>query len=381
MYYILQVINYMLNKTIRTTMVNILTLSDIHLGHKKNKTEDIILNLRRYFKRYHSQIVKCDLILITGDTFDKLLSANSSDYISSLKWLSELLVYCKDYSIKLRILEGTPSHDWKQVKSLYEIIGKLNIDVDFKYYEELDIEYIEDLGINILYVPDEWKPTPSAIYKDVLEKLKEKKLTKVDIAAMHGAFSFQLPDFIQHTLNPADYLNVVDGPILIGHVHIRSVYKRIIVPGSFDNLTHSDDGLEKGGVFIKYDVDSKKFTFDYKLNKHALKFTTIDMGNGDIDVVVKRLSKYSKTENMFVRIMVDVGNRIIENKLELRTMFPNLNIDISENKVRDNHDTNKVTDINIPVVSIDRAGIVEYISKNTNDEDRGGVLLMLEELL
>jgi DNA repair exonuclease SbcCD nuclease subunit len=100
-------------------LVNILNLSDIHLGHDKNKTEDIILNLRRFFKTYNSKLKTLDLLTISGDIFDKLLTTNSADYHLAYEWLTELVLLCKRYGIKLRILEGTPSHDWQQAQPLH----------------------------------------------------------------------------------------------------------------------------------------------------------------------------------------------------------------------------------------------------------------------
>lgn len=119
--------------------ISILNLSDIHLGHDVNKTENIILNLKRFFRTYHSQIVKVSIIIISGDVFDRLLSSNGADNLMINKWLAELVVFCSVYNIKLRDLEGTPSHEWKQFKNIYNIIDTLNLNIDFKYMENLEI--------------------------------------------------------------------------------------------------------------------------------------------------------------------------------------------------------------------------------------------------
>ena len=80
-----------------------LVLSDIHLGHRHNKTEFIIHNLREFFKDYHTQIKKCRIIFIAGDIFDTLLTTHGDDYLNATEWLTELILYCKHNKIKLRI--------------------------------------------------------------------------------------------------------------------------------------------------------------------------------------------------------------------------------------------------------------------------------------
>ena len=60
---------------------------------------------------------------------------------TSHEWLTELIVFCKQHDIILRILEGTPSHDRNQSKVITSIIKKLNIELDYKYIDTLYIEH------------------------------------------------------------------------------------------------------------------------------------------------------------------------------------------------------------------------------------------------
>lgn len=309
--------------------IKMLVLSDIHLGHNKNKTIDIITNLRRFFKTYRKEIITTNMIIISGDIYDRLLASNSSDFLLINKWLTEVVMFAKEYSIKVRILHGTPSHDWNQPMLAYKFIKGLNIDVDLKYYDILDIEYLEEYDINIMYLPDEWKPTSEEIYKDVKKKLLEYKLDKVDIAIMHGAFSFQLPDFIPHLLEPKDYLNITNGPIIIGHVHDHRVMSRIYVPGSFDALTHADDN-KKGGLIINYDIKHKKITYKFLENKYRLRFKSINVVNKTIDEVRKQLVKINDNEIQYVRLLVNKDSTIGVNLKELINEFPFLNLSIKD---------------------------------------------------
>jgi DNA repair exonuclease SbcCD nuclease subunit len=188
----------------RKKHISYLVLSDIHLGHKNNKTEDIVNNLNHYFAKHNQLIKRCDVIFLAGDVFDKLLISSSVEYVVAIQWLSVLAMYCKKNNIKLRILEGTPSHDWKQLKALSTTLEVLNTGIDFKYISTLEIEHIEDLGINVLYIPDEYKHEASETFTDVKELMKSKNLKQVDIAIMHGQFNYQLPIKLESSHSEVD---------------------------------------------------------------------------------------------------------------------------------------------------------------------------------
>ena len=314
-----------------------LVLSDIHLGHKTNKTEDIVYNLRRFFKIYHTDIITINMIIISGDIFDKLLPSNGSDLLLINKWIIELVTFASNYNIKLRVLHGTPSHDWNQFKIPYKLIEKLHDKIDIKYYDKLDIEYIEEFDINILYVPDEWRENSKLIFKDVKNKLKEHNLTKVDMAIMHGAFTFQLPPHIHNEsiLEPSDYLNIVKGPIIIGHVHDHRIMDRIYVPGSFDALTHADNN-KKGGLIINFNITNNKISHKFLVNKYKLRFRTINVIGKSIDDISKQLSKIDDNKVQHVRLLINKDSSIAVNLNELQKQYPLLNLSIKD-KDKVNH--------------------------------------------
>ena len=131
-----------------------LTLRDIHFGHQSNKTSYILESFKIYFIENHELLKHLDYIFINGDLFEKLLLTNSNEYNMVFLWLINLVEYCETHNIKLRLLEGTPSHDNEQGKTMFEAILKLKPTVNFKYIKEIEIENIEEFDINILYVPD-----------------------------------------------------------------------------------------------------------------------------------------------------------------------------------------------------------------------------------
>lgn len=360
--------------------ISLLVLSDIHLGHDVNKTEDIIHNLQRFFKTYDRDIKLLDMIVISGDIFDQLLPSNGFDMNLIYLWLIDLVKLCDKYGISLRVLEGTPGHDWKQFKLLYDSILKLDPNIDIKYFDELTIEYDEVFRKHILYIPDEWKPTAEEIYEDAKLKIKKASLKQVDIAIMHGAFSYQLPDFIENTLDPEKFIKLVKGPIIIGHVHKHSIYKNIVVPGSFEALTHDDDyRKEKKGAVLVTINENDKFTVKFLQNKYALKFITIPIHDKSLEDITKVLNKYKNTK-IRVRLLIENDSQLTKNIKELKHKYPDLHISFKKNK-----SDSKETIINksirkLDIVKLDKHVISEYIEKKEDTITHDKLISMLEDL-
>jgi len=281
--------------------IKYLVLSDIHLGHKNNKTKDIVNNLIYYFKVNNRLFKKLDIIFLAGDVFDRLLSSNSEEYLLAVDWLSILVSYCGGNNIKLRLLEGTPSHDWKQSKAVTKVIQRLNIDIDYKYIEQISIEKIEDLGISVLYVPDEANYKASDTLKEVSELLVKNNLSQVDIAIMHGQFNYQLPILLESSHDENSYLDIVKYYINIGHIHIPSVFKRILAQGSFDRLTHGEEE-DKGGIVVTIGDEP---SFEFIVNTKAKIFKTLDVKNLDnaLEYIVNKLKTIPK--HSFIRILAE----------------------------------------------------------------------------
>jgi len=149
---------------------------------------------------------------------------------------------------------------------------------------------------------------------------------------MHGAFSYQLPEFISHTHDPEKYSKLSYGPILTGHIHNRSIYKNIIVPGSFDRLNHGDDGEDKGGYIITYDTNTHEYSFKFLINKNALEFYTFDIRDKTIEHIKKILNRYNKNKEVYIRFITFKNSKINESILELKKHYPNIHIAIKKEK-------------------------------------------------
>lgn len=291
----------------KKSKVSYLVLSDIHLGHPRIITGYIINNLHNYFAKNNSLFKKLDIIFLAGDIYDKLLSSSSKDFILINEWLSCIAMYCKKNNIKLRILEGTPSHDWRQASVFSTTIEKLGVDIDYRYINEITIEYMEDLGIDVLYIPDEINPKADQTLNEVKSLLDVRGINKVDIGIFHGQFHYQLPMVkLSSSHDEESYLNIVRYYINIGHIHTSSAYGRILAQGSFDRLAHNEEEAKGGMVMNIYCSGDMDFIFIP--NPNAFPHITYDVSDIDISSIVKFLDKKLNKVKLGTRVRIIFNN-------------------------------------------------------------------------
>ena len=303
--------------------IRYLAISDIHLGHPRNTTNEIISALDTFFDGYRSTS-DLDIIFIVGDLFDRLLDFSSDESNAATMWAARLMDYCGRYKIKLRILEGTPSHDWGQSEIFNTLHQVSKIPIDMKYFNSLQIELMDDLGISVLYVPDEWRSTTEQTFQDVKEQLAIHGLKQVDIAMMHGNFNYQLP--IQAVKAPRhseeNYLAIVKYFISIGHIHTSSVNSRILAQGSFDRLSHGEEEV-KGAMRCEIHQDG---TGEYYFieNKCAKIFKTIPLRTLDVDQCVQQIDRLTSKfpTDSYVRIKAKRDHPVIIGFDEIKKRFP-----------------------------------------------------------
>lgn len=357
--------------------VSYLVLSDIHIGHKVNPSENIYLNLIKYLRDikplfYHpknnSKGIKA--IFIAGDLFDRYLANYSREYITANRLLVYLVKFCKEHDIALRVLEGTPLHDWNQSEMFSDVIKELEISVDFKYINDLYIEKNERLNLNILYVPDEYKHKAADTFKDIVKLMKKENLSQVDIAIMHGAFKYQIPMLspeIAH--DEEDFDKIVKYAIHIGHVHTYSRKGKIIAQGSFDRLAHGEEGPKYGVVATIHFKDKNPLDIALIENKRAMKFITFKYIGMDIKSIVKNIKTEIKKipKGSSIRYITDDKDKV-QNAIESisNKLVDDYNIKIileSDNKTKldvlQNLEESKVID----TFSITRNNILKLVEE------------------
>lgn len=339
--------------------------SDIHLGHPKTPTIHIVKNLIRFICTESNKDL--DIIFIAGDLFDRLLDFNTESVHSCLHFFNTLIRYCHNNTIKLRVLEGTPSHDWQQSRTLVKINDMKTNKCDLKYFSTLDIEYIEDLNIYVLYIPDEWSNNHAALEKEISAKLTQLNISQVDIAILHGQFYYQTvgkyqPDFF---FQEDYFLKLVKRYIHVGHYHVHSQCERIIAQGSFDRLAHGEEG-NKGYVKVKLnDNGTQEFEFIVNTNSYIYKTikitpaTTIDK----LDKQIYALPVYSH-----IRLLMQADSEFSPIFESLKQRWPNYYI----KKHIKTKDTEKVsvnylldgTEIDFSNLGINNANILDTVLNN-----------------
>lgn len=264
------------------------SLSDIHLGHPKTSTLHITTNLGRAFPDVESTH-KLDIIFFGGDLFDRLLSLNQIDVPQILEWAGHFIAMCQRNQIHVVFLEGTPSHDWGQTR-LLDVLQKLGKGGEyFHYVTELSIVHFKDLDIDVLFVPDEWRPETDDTWREVRELMREQNLEAVDFTILHGAFDYQLPEHVKVPKHVTERYQLITSAHVFGaHIHTSTVRGNVRVNGSFDRLSHGEEE-DKGHWRIKYPLGKEPIE-RFVINEHAKIYKTIDVTNVEVEEALNRLA-------------------------------------------------------------------------------------------
>jgi len=288
-----------------------LSLSDIHLGSRSTDTSQVIKSLNHYFDN-DELLFSCDIIYLVGDFTDRPIGLYENNFSLIYDWILKTLYKLAKYNVKLRVLEGTPRHDNGQSK-LFELINNgLFNKVDLKYVNEISIEHIEDLGIDILYVPEIPRKSPDEILVEVNNVFKNSMLDSVDFGLVHLAFKYQLP-MIQDKCHDQDaYLKLVKGFTFVGHIHQKSVYRNkevnkfgaVAAQGSTDRHFHSEEG-DKGIFYFEYNGGSCSNVLKFLVNPLAKKYMTINL------IGVEKMSAEQKILNIVETLLTNSYIKVI----------------------------------------------------------------------
>lgn len=374
-------------------LLRISSISDIHLGNRNNSAQSIIANLDKYFSN-DKHLSQVDLVVLVGDVFDDLLPLSGEDVAHIDSWIARFLRICKRYDVIVRVLEGTPSHDRGQSER-FTIINEIHkhnggTHIDLKHVKELSIEYIHGLDIHVLYVPDECRHTTEETLAYVRQLLASKNLDKVDFACMHGQFSYQLPAHIanipRHDENA--YLELVRYLIFIGHIHVHSRWERIIAQGSFDRISHGEEG-PKGFITTTVHPNGDDETV-FVVNETARTYLTVPCPYVEVEEnlkVIDRAVEYLPSGS-FVRIESHWANAILTNLDVLRARWPLL-IWTSIARDKDEKKTNELSIVPqealyVPI-HIDRHNLPDLVmarlaSAGLDDDTRRRCSIILSEM-
>lgn len=310
------------------TEVKYLVISDIHLANHRNPTEDIIKQLKVFLKDPFF-MGNLNILFLAGDVFDRATYAHQEEYFNIVRFIDWLFEYCIQHNVILRVLEGTPSHDWGHSKIVEVMANQKPVQLywgeklNAKYINTLSIETIEPFGLTVLYVPDEWRTTASKTFDEVNLLLKEEGLSKVDIAVMHGQFIYQLPGEVSKVSHrEEDYLAVVDRFISVGHIHTHNPRGRIIPQGSFGRYAHGEEE-DKGGVYFHLRPD-REDRWVFVKNKLATLYKTLNVPatlplEELIPWIEKKTQKYP--DRSHIRLKADKTHPLFSSFADLKKEF------------------------------------------------------------
>jgi hypothetical protein len=259
-------------------------ISDVHLGHRRTATRYIIDNLNRYVTRA-SFMAQLDCLFISGDLFDDIVTLASRDSELIFDWMDRLLKLAVSTKTAIRVLEGTPSHDWEQPRHLHEKNQQREIKADLQYIDDLSIVDDKSLGMVIGYVPDECREHCDQITHEWRELMATHGYDQVDLLIMHGMFGFQIPKAAAKsvsTFNEDEWSQWSRYGIYIGHDHRFKHHYNIVVPSSFERLAHGEE--ERKG-FLVVDIVANHVHNYHVENIHAMKYITVN-GEGLDDVTL-----------------------------------------------------------------------------------------------
>lgn len=303
----------------------IAVVSDIHLGNRRTTTAEIIANLEKAFPD-DAETAQLDILFLAGDVFDDCLSLSDTEVLEIDIWIGRLLRVCKKHDIMVRVLEGTPSHDWKQSRRFTVINDVGHIGVDLRYVADLSIEYIEKYDLNVLYVPDEWNNDTDVTLAEVKELMRGKGLDHVDLGIMHGHFDYQVPPVIKSPRHRSDeYEKIVTSAIFIGHDHTPSNQGIIHATGSFDRLKHGQEHPKGHRRAIIHHTGPASVVFVE--NTTAKQYVTLDCTGLGVEDIITKTDEAAKAlrDGANVRIEAESTNPIFENMAVLIRRYPLFN--------------------------------------------------------
>lgn len=266
-------------------------ISDIHIG--AIKADDALYQIQKMFLDKIEKIEKVDAIFIAGDLFDTRILVNSRHFKTFVIFFTSLLKIAKEKNVKIRIIKGTESHDYKQLEYIQPLVSKS--DVDCKIFNTVAKEQLFD-DVKVLYLPEEYMEDKDEFYKDFLDDM-------YDLIVMHGVVTetcFQAANQESAvTMSKAPVLDtkklmeICQGPVLAGHIHTKTIIKKFVYySGSFFRWAFGEEE-PKGWNLVEYEDGDYRVTFIE--NELADKFVTtaisIKDDMNDIPTIIDDLSR------------------------------------------------------------------------------------------
>lgn len=289
--------------------MKLVNISDIHIGKKDDMKLKEELEI---FFDYLKDTENIDMITISGDLFDRVLTANEYGTTLALEFIQRLIdLYVPE--IDIRIIKGTRSHDFNQLDILK--VFKEKAGSHFKIIEKNEVEVFN--GYKILYLPEEYPTDYDDFYKENLLGVDDKAY---DFIIGHGMIDFiaftGYEDDSENRVHGTpthkadDLIRVTKGPIIFGHIHEKQEYKdKIYYTGSYSRYSF-DTPSEKG--FMVFDIDDdnpSKFKMTFIENTKAPTYAVLDIDKLNLEGVDDHVKYIKELSDKYDFVKIKTGNK------------------------------------------------------------------------
>lgn len=289
--------------------MKLVNISDIHIGKKDDMKLKEELEI---FFDYLKDTEDIDMITISGDLFDRVLTANEYGTTLALEFIQRLIdLYIPE--IDIRIIKGTRSHDFNQLDILK--VFKEKAGSHFKIIEKNEVEVFN--GYKILYLPEEYPTDYDDFYKENLLGVDDKTY---DFIIGHGMIDFiaftGYEDDSENRVHGTpthkadDLIRVTKGPIIFGHIHEKQEYKdKIYYTGSYSRYSF-DTPSEKG--FMVFDIDDddpSKFKMTFIENTKAPTYAVLDIDKLNLEGVDDHVKYIKELSDKYDFVKIKTGNK------------------------------------------------------------------------
>lgn len=289
--------------------MKLVNISDIHIGKKDDMKLKEELEI---FFDYLKDTENIDMITISGDLFDRVLTANEYGTTLALEFIQRLIdLYVPE--IDIRIIKGTRSHDFNQLDILK--VFKEKAGSHFKIIEKNEVEVFN--GYKILYLPEEYPTDYDDFYKENLLAVEDKVY---DFIIGHGMIDFiaftGYEDDSENRVHGTpthkadDLIRVTKGPIIFGHIHEKQEYKdKIYYTGSYSRYSF-DTPSEKG--FMVFDIDDddpSNFKMTFIENTSAPTYAVLDIDKLNLEGVDDHVKYIKELSDKYDFVKIKTGNK------------------------------------------------------------------------
>lgn len=360
----------------------ILFLSDLHNLHQRVPTYYIVESELEMVRAYAPYI---DALYITGDYWDDSKYTRNEHVHVATSGISTILGLAKHHGFSVRILNGTPSHDYGQSEMFISLNSGIGADV--KYLNKIGIFYDESIKMHVGWVEDEYNVNAKDTEVEFSRLLREHGLDSVDLMVMHGCFKFQLPIESVSSHCERFWQKVVKYSIVIGHDHRFKFYGKITVPGSLERLSFNEEE-DKGGLVIDFrGEDVKQYLHVNKRACLQLTVPLIESYEEQRKMAIEYIERILNHESRYVarlRIFCKEDSPIIEDVKKWKKEH-DFHIQVEKERVKKRDVVTKAFDARKELENITPENIATLLSaehqKRYEHHDKDLVLSVIKEHL